>query len=60
MDNLQKRKKGKDKSKNTFNKYGKYTTKSLRIQITIAENSKGKKSKFDSSQRQKNEHSFNN
>ncbi len=27
----QKRKKGKDKSKDTYNKYGKYTNKSLRI-----------------------------
>ena len=53
MDNFQKRKKGKDKSKNTFNKYGKYTSKSLRIQTTIAENSKGKKPKFDSTQRRK-------
>ena len=53
MDNFQKRKKGKDKSKNTFNKYGKYTTKSMRIQTTIAENSKGKKSKFDLTQRHK-------
>ena len=29
----QPRKRGKDKSKNTFNKYGKYSNKSLRIRL---------------------------
>ena len=53
MDNFQKRKKGKNKAKETFNRYGRYTAKSLRIKTTIAENSKGKKPKFDSTQRQK-------
>ena len=28
---FQKRKRGKDKSKNTFNKYGKYTNKAMRL-----------------------------
>ena len=49
MDNFQKRKKGKDKSKKTFNKYGKYTNKSIRVQNTITENSKGKKIKIKNS-----------
>lgn len=36
------RSKGKDKKKNTFKKYGKNTTKGLRIKTTILENTKNK------------------
>ena len=37
-----KRKRGKDKQKNTFNKYGKYTKKYVRITENIKDNQKNK------------------
>ena len=43
MDNFKERKRGKDKQKNTFNKYGKYTNKSIRIRQEVTANQEVKK-----------------
>jgi len=43
MDSIKPRKRGKDKSKNTYKKYGKYSTKSTRIKEEAILNQQKKK-----------------
>lgn len=43
MDSIKPRKRGKDKSKNTYKMYGKYSTKSIRIKEEAISNQQKKK-----------------
>ena len=51
--NQNQRRKGSDKKKNTFNKYGKNTTKGLRIKQSMLEK-RAEKSKLQSLKKQNN------